>query len=202
VGDYNYLSPRKNLIELYDPNSLVIQFTVPEQYAAHLKQQTPVSVTLDAYPDSVLQASISRIYPYLDERMRTRAIEVTVSGQASLLPGMFARAKLQTGRIESSIVVPTQAIATTPDAASVAYVVRNGRATRRLVRTGIEEAGRVQVVEGLVLGDSVIVTGVMGLSDGRVVRVIDEAAAVSTTQGAADHQPTKAGDAGSLDKRQ
>ena len=191
VGDYNYTNPRKPLIELYDPTSLVFRFSVPEQYAAHLDKKTRVSLTLDAYPDTMFQASISRIYPYLDDRMRTRTIEVTVAGDANLLPGMFARAKLQTGLIEAAIVVPVQAIATTPDAASIVFVVIDGKAKRRLVRTGIENAGRVQIVDGLQPGDSVIVTGVMGLIDGRIVRAIDGTTTGSAGQGGPSQQPTK-----------
>lgn len=172
VGDYNYSNPRKPLLELYDPTSLVIRISVPEQYSAHLKHQTPVSVMLDAYPDTIFQASISRIYPYLDERMRTRTVEVTLAGNVNLMPGMFARTKLRAGLIEAALVVPTEAIITTPDAASIAFVVVDGKARRRVVRTGIEEAGRVQITDGIQSGDSVIITGIMGLSDGRPVGII------------------------------
>jgi membrane fusion protein (multidrug efflux system) len=201
VGDYNYISPRKPLLELYDPTSLVIRISAPEQYAVHLRQQTPVSVTLDAYPDTVFQASISRIYPYLDERLRTRTIEVTVVGGANLLPGMFARAKLQTGLIDAAIVVPAEAIATTLDAASIAFVVADGKAQRRLVHTGIEDAGRVQIIDGIKPGDSVIVTGVMGLSDGRAVQVIDGMPAGAAVQESPSQQTTKPATATSPDGR-
>jgi len=172
VGDYNYTNPRRPLIEIYDPTSLVVRSSVPERYAAHLKYKTPVSVTLDAYPDTVFGASISRIYPYLDERMRTRTVEVTITGNVDLMPGMFARTRLQAGLIESALVVPTQAITTTPDAKSIAFVMSDGKAWRRVVRTGIEEDGRVQITDGIQPGDSVIITGIMSLSDGRPVGII------------------------------
>ena len=168
-GDYNYISPRKPLLELYDPSSLVVQLSIAEQYAAHLQLKSPVSVSLDAYPDTVFHGIVTRIYPYLDERMRTRTVEVTVDRAAKLLPGMFARTKLKTGTVKDALVVPTQAIVTTPDAKTVAYVAVNGKAQRKEVSTGIEEGSRVQIVQGLLPGDSVIITGVMGLSDGRLI---------------------------------
>ncbi len=191
VGDYNYTNPRKPLIELYDPTSLVVRISIPEQYAAHLNHQTPVSVTLDAYPDTVFQASISRIYPYLDERTHTRTVEVTISGNVNLMPGMFARTKLQIGLVDAAVVVPSQAIITMSDGSSNVFIIHDGKAQRRMVRTGIENTGRVQIIAGIQFGDSVIVTGIMGLSDGRQVRAIDNAPAGDASQKSTGQRPSK-----------
>lgn len=175
-GDYNYISPRKSLIRLYDPSSLVVQLSIAEQYAAHLELKSPVSVSLDAYPDTVFQGIITRIYPYLDERMRTRTVEVTVDRAARLLPGMFARTKLSTGTVRESIVIPAQALVTTPDAKTIVYVAVNGKAQRREVRAGIDDGSRVQILQGLQPGDSVIITGVMGLRDGKPIQPVSTSA--------------------------
>jgi len=201
VGDYNYTNPRKPLIELYDPASLVVRISIPEQYAAHLNHQTPVSVTLDAYPDTVFQALISRIYPYLDERTRTRNVEVTLSGDVNLMPGMFARSKLQIGLVDSAVVVPAHAIITATDGSSNVFIIQDGKAQRRMVRTGIENAGRVQIIVGIKSGDSVIVTGIMGLSDGRQVRAIDNAPAGDASQESTGQHPSKKDATAPLDGR-
>lgn len=175
-GDFNYISPRKSLIELYDPSSLVVQLSIAEQHAARLELKSSVSISLDAYPDTVFSGTVTRIFPYLEERMRTRTVEVTVDRSAKLLPGMFARARLNTGTVKDAIIVPAQALVTTSDARSIAYVAVNGKAQRREVSIGIEDGNRVQIVQGLQPGDSVIITGVMGLSDGRLIKSVGASA--------------------------
>lgn len=201
VGDYNYTNPRRPLIELYDPASLVVRISVPEQYAAHLKYKTPVLATLDAYPDTVFEASISRIYPYLDERMRTRTVEATITGNVNLMPGMFARTKLQAGLVEGAIVVPTEAIITATDGSSNVFIIHDGKAQRRMVRTGIENAGRVQIIGGIKSGDSMIVTGIMSLSDGRQVRAVDNVPAGNASQMPTAQRPPKTDTTASSDGR-
>jgi len=170
VGDY--ITPREPLVDMYDPSSLVIRVAVPERHAGMLQRNAPVIATLDAYPDSVFHAIVTRVYPYLDERMRTRTIEIQLESAVDLLPGMFARVKLRSGTVESTVVIPAGALTVTPEAMTIVYVVSGGKAARRTVKTGLEESDRVQIIEGIRPGDSLIVSGIARLKDGGIVRVI------------------------------
>jgi membrane fusion protein (multidrug efflux system) len=52
------------------------------------------------------------------------------------------------------------------------YLVVDGKALRRTVRIGQRTPGRVEIVEGLQVGDEVVTAGQMKLFDGAAVRTV------------------------------
>jgi len=171
VRDGDFVGPRAPLIEIYDPRSLVIRAAVPEAFAAHIRNEMPIQVTLDAFPDAVFRAKVLRLYPYLDTRTRTRTLEAKVTEPVDLLPGMFARLKLQLEAVADAVVVPIEAVIVTPRGKRVAFIAKEGKALRREVVTGIEEGGKIQIIEGISAGEAVIVSGNEKLTDGTEIQV-------------------------------
>lgn len=170
VKDGEFVSPRASLLEMYDPSSLVIRAAVPEKHAARIATGMPVDVRLDAYPDDILKGRIERIYPYLDPRLRTRTVEIVLGKHVLLLPGMFARLKVLMKTVNDAVIVPAEALVSTPKGEMV-FVLEDGKAVGRLVETGIEEANRIQIVTGVQPGDKVIVAGNEKLKDGTAVSI-------------------------------
>jgi multidrug efflux pump subunit AcrA (membrane-fusion protein) len=68
------------------------------------------------------------------------------------------------------VFAPKEAVFTR-DARSFVYLLDRGKATERAVRVGTEADGRVEILEGLAGGESVVVRGVEVLKDGQRVRV-------------------------------
>ena len=161
---------------MFDPGSLVIRFAVPEAQATDVRENMAVSVQLDAHPGRVFQGKISRVYPELDTRMRTRTVEAILGEPVQLIPGMFARLQVLTKDIPDAITVPAEAVIVTPKGDRLAFVVQDGKALRRKVETGLEDAGRIQVVKGIQAGEQVIVSGNEKLKDGAEVQVRSGAA--------------------------
>ncbi len=172
IRDGDYVVPRAPLVELYDPENLAIEAAVPERYSAQLRNGMNLTVRLDAFPDSAFRASISRIYPFLEERMRTRTIEAEIDAKVSILPGMFVRLQLPLKTVDSAIVVPSQAVLVTPSGDRVLFVVSADTVSRRMVHLGIEQGTRVQILSGVTAGESVVVAGNEKLKPGAEVRVI------------------------------
>jgi multidrug efflux pump subunit AcrA (membrane-fusion protein) len=52
------------------------------------------------------------------------------------------------------------------------YVVNAGKAEQRPVKTGLSNAGKVEIIEGLKGGEQIVVVGQNGLKDGNPVRVV------------------------------
>ena len=173
VKEGEFVAPRAELLEMYDPTSLVIRAAVPEKHAAEITAGMRVDVTLDAYPDQILHGRIERVYPYLDPRLRTRTMEVALDQLAELLPGMFARLKVRITEINDAVIVPVEALVTTPNG-QVIFVVEEGKAFARPVEIGIEEDNHMQIVTGLQSGDMVIIAGNEKLKDGAPVRLYTE----------------------------
>jgi multidrug efflux pump subunit AcrA (membrane-fusion protein) len=86
---------------------------------------------------------------------------------------MFARVQLALESVEDAVIVPQRAIAQTPAGGQIAYVVVDGRVVQRKIKTGVEQAGQVQVLEGVQPGEKVVVAGHENLRDGVEVRVVE-----------------------------
>lgn len=170
VQEGEFVAPRAALLEMYDPKSLVIRTAAPENYAAGLSAGMKVEVQLDAYPGKQLNGTIDRVYPYLDPRLRTRSMEITLTEKLQLLPGMFARLKLLLKSEGKAITLPIQAIVNKPKG-TVVFVVEDGKVEGKIVQTGIEANNRIQILSGIKAGELVIVTGNQKLKNGAKVQV-------------------------------
>ena len=182
-------TPRSPLVEMYDPDSLVMRFSVPEGHAAAVRPGLAVEAELDALPTKTFQGKVVRVYPRLDPRMHTRTVEAKLDGSEHLMPHQFARITLELGLAEGAVIVPAGAVREMPDGRKVAYIAKDGKTVRRIVEVGIQQAGRVQILEGIEAGEQVIVVGSETLKDGVPVRVVG-AAQESRASGAS---PGKAG---------
>jgi len=171
VRDGDYVAPRTVLVELFDPHSLVIRFSVPEVQATEIGENMAVTAQLDAYPGKSFQGRVRRVYPELDSRMRTRTAEAILADPLELIPGMFARIQVTLQSVPEAVTVPSEAVIVTPKGERIAFVVREGKAVRRKIETGIEKDGRIQIVKGLQPGEQVVVAGNEKLKDGAEVQV-------------------------------
>ncbi len=159
------------LLTLMEIDSIVVRFSVPESGSHGLDGETPVSARFDALPGRSYPARIVRVYPEIDPKTRTRTMEARVEDAAELVPGMFARVTVTAESSEAGVVLPDRALLTRTGEAPAAFVVVDGEAERRTVKTGIEKGSCIQVVEGVRPGEQVIVAGHDKLKNGALVKV-------------------------------
>ena len=164
-------SAKAPLVEMFAQSSLVIRFAVPEAQAAAVREDTRLTVVLDAHAGHPLSARLVRVYPELDRRMRTRTVEAEVVDPPGLLPGMFGRVTLPVETADDAIVVPGEAVVVAPNGRRIVFVAEEGRAVQRRVTVGIEAEGLVQVLDGVEVGEKVIVAGQGNLKDGAAIRL-------------------------------
>jgi membrane fusion protein (multidrug efflux system) len=174
VTDGNFVAPRTPLLEMFDPASLVVRFSLPEKVSVSVSKDASITITLDAYPGKSFSANISSIYPDLDLKTRSRTVEATFQEKTTLMPGMFARLKFELKAADEALMVPTEAVLTMPGGEKVIYLVKEKMAVKRKVRTGIESGPLTQLLDGVAEGDQVIVEGHERLKDGIEVRLPSE----------------------------
>ena len=162
---------RNPLLQMADLDSLIIRCAVPEAQAGIVRKGMQAQARLDALPGMVLAAQVSRVFPELDARMRTRTIELEIQEEADIAVGMFGHIRLILEAVEDAVVVPAQAILVTQGEQQIAFVTSDGKAIRRVVQTGIEADGRVQILSGLAPGEQIIIAGQERLRDGAEIRI-------------------------------
>jgi len=170
VTDGYFVAPREPLVEIYDPCSLVVCTAVPEKYATKISTGIKVEVRLDAYPDNIFTGRVDRIYPHLDPRLRTRTVEIILEKPVHLAPGMFARLKMLLETVNDAVIVPADSLVSTANG-QVVFVVKNGKALKRSVETGIEDGNRIQIISGAKPGDMIVIAGNERLKDGAEVKL-------------------------------
>lgn len=172
VREGDVASPRTPLVELIDPNSLLVRVAVAEADAAQLRLGMPAEVALDAYPQQIIPAKISRLYPTLDPRTHTRVAELALLTPPPLLTGMFARVNIIVKTVPDALSVPSYTLLSQADGAKFVMVMQDNKAVRRLVTTDLEVAGRTQILTGLQPGDMLITAGHETLKAGAAVKVV------------------------------
>lgn len=160
------------LFTVADLSTLVALLPVSELEVPFLRAGIQVPVQVDALGRTVT-GRIRRIFPAADSVNRLVPVEVAVAGDAvsGLRPGYTVRVTLRLDERQGVLTVPSRAVVGAAGAQSV-YLVRDGRAERRRVRVGADLDGRMEVVEGLAFGDTVVTTGNALLRDGAQLRIV------------------------------
>ena len=152
-----------------DPNSLLARIQVPQSELGKFAVGQPASLAFDALPGQTQDAVVSRISPTVDPATGTFRIKISMRGiQTDIASGMFSRVQIAYDRHDNAMLLPQQAIIV-EDTDSVIYVVTDGEARRRVIQTGISDAGMTEILGGLKIDETVILSAGSGLREGTPV---------------------------------
>ena len=154
-----YVTPATTLATLQQTSKVKIDFTVPQNYSNIIKRGTVLDVELDGATQKRGRAIIVATEPGANTDTRNLKVRAVLS-EANINPGAFVKVFLNAGSGKSSIVVPTNCIIPN-DKDNQIIVVKNGLANFINVETGIRQANSVEIIKGINVGDSVVVTGVL-----------------------------------------
>ncbi len=160
------------LFTIGDISTLVVRVPVSELDVGGLKPGDAVPMSLDALPGRVLTGRVRRVFPSADTVTRLIPVEIALTPEAArgVKPGYLARVSMRLDPRSNVLMVPTPAVLEDPSGA-VVYLARAGKAVRTRVTRGGTFQGRVEIVEGLAPGDSVIVAGNNQVRDGGAIRL-------------------------------
>lgn len=154
-------------------NPLKLLAEIPERMAPWVKVGQPLTLKVDAFPDRTFTATIARISPAVNTQTRTFAFEAVAPNEgAQLKPGTFARVHLETALAETVLTVPYAAMQYRYGVYR-AFVVAGDRLTMRELKTGDRLGDRMEILDGVKLGDPIALTDVDNLADGQQVAAGD-----------------------------
>ncbi|HEX5397998.1 MAG TPA: efflux RND transporter periplasmic adaptor subunit [Verrucomicrobiae bacterium] len=164
VGDL--ASPGKPLVDIEDPSQLRVQADVPDVIAAHVHEGGQMSVRVDAL-NQESTGTVAEISPAADPVTHTFRVKVNLPATPGLMSGQFARLEVPVGESDA-LLVPDQAVVERGQM-EILFVVVNGHAQLRLVKTGRHIGDQVEILSGLDAGDVVVAGGASELTDGQPV---------------------------------
>jgi len=158
-----YVTPATPVATIRSAGTLKLDFSVPEKYGHLVRPGQSVNFTVEGDSrtyTAILQATEQSIAAET-RNLQVRAVVQNKAG-GHLLPGSFAEVNLDLGKQSRALLIPTQAIV--PQAREkIVFVSRNGTAVPTAVKTGVRQAGKVEITEGLAEGDTIATTGILFL---------------------------------------
>lgn len=151
-----YVTPQTVMATIQQVNRSKIDFTLPETYGNAVTKGRSVAIEVNG---EKRRATVVAIEPQLNTATRNLLVRATVDNGV-VSPGSFVKIFIDASARTNTILVPSSSII--PDARSKKVIVaKNGKGIMTTIETGLRTPGGVEVVSGLNVGDSVVVTGVL-----------------------------------------
>jgi Cu(I)/Ag(I) efflux system membrane fusion protein len=157
-----YVLPGNALFTIADLSRIAVVAELAEADVSALPVGTAVTITLTAAPERALPGRIALVVPLVDPTRRTRtvrvALEPPIPDTTALAPGAAAWLDAEPGT-RDALVVPRDAVVPGSGEARVFVDVGDGHFAPRVVTTGAEREGLVEIVAGLREGERVATVG-------------------------------------------
>ena len=146
-------SPVASIVTIHP---LRLRLAVPERAAAKVRTGQRVRIRVDQQNDTHFGV-VARLSPAIEEATRTLLIEAEVpNADGKLRPGAFVHAEILAELDQTAVFIPPSALITFAGLERV-MTINNGKAVEKPVKTGVREDARIEIVEGLDAGETVIV---------------------------------------------
>lgn len=164
-----------HVLSLTDLGSLYTELSVSELMLSDIQVGDAVQLSIDALGNQRFPGKISRIHPTIDPLTRQGLIEISPTPvPAGARPGQLCRVELHT-RERERLLIPFSALRRDPEGEYVFGIDEQQHSTRIAVRSGRHFGDRVEILEGLEPGSTIIARGFLNLAPGKPVTPVGQA---------------------------
>jgi membrane fusion protein (multidrug efflux system) len=180
VNPGQYLNPGDKVVTLQTLDPIFIDFNLPQQEISGVSVGQSVTVLSDAYLGQAFDGKVTAIDAKVDTATRNVQIEATVANpKRLLLPGMFARAAVDSGEKKSYLTLPQTAITYNPYGATVFVTAEKKdakgnpvvQAQQVFITPGPTRGDQVAILKGVSEGTTVVTSGQLKLKNGTPLRI-------------------------------
>jgi RND family efflux transporter MFP subunit len=166
-----YLAAGTPVATLVRTDPLRLRVAVPEREAKAVRIGQAAELTVEGDP-TLYEGRVVRLSPAIAESNRTLLIEAEVPNPRGLLrPGSFAKADIVVEAGQTIVTVPVDSIVTFAGIEKV-LTIGADKAIEKRVRTGRRLGEQIEIIEGLSVGDRVVLKP-GNLVGGQPVRVVN-----------------------------
>jgi membrane fusion protein (multidrug efflux system) len=167
-----YVKPGDVLTTLDDIKTIKVDFSISERHLPSVNEGQTVFAESVAYPGVQFEGTITNVNSRIDPATRSFSIRTKIDNAAEQLrPGMLLTITLQK-RVLNTLVIDEKALVPDHEDQFVFKVV-DGKAVKTKVIIGERRPGKVQILEGVAIGDEVVVQGTLRIRDGSELRVLN-----------------------------
>jgi HlyD family secretion protein len=155
-----WVSQNAPLVAVVDISSLRMVANVVEKDLRMVSVGDPAVIEVDAFPGEKFSGRIARVSPILDPATRTAPMEIEIPNREfRLKPGMYAKVNLQVEAKENVLLVPKLSVIDSEGQRGVYQASDQNRAVFKPVKVGLEDTERVEILDGLAEGETIISVG-------------------------------------------
>jgi len=170
----SFITAGSPVYQIVDLKNMSMVAKVDESDIAKIQPGQAATVSLEAYPEKQLPGAVAKIADVATtNEAGATAFDVTIQidqGDTRFKIGMTGTADVTIATRKAAAVVPINAIVDKKDKKYVFKVI-DGKARLTPVAVGLTTENSVEIVEGVKIGDKVVVKGVERLKDGQEVKI-------------------------------
>ena len=157
------------VLQIISKQKLRVHLPLPESIAAKIHAGIKVRLTTPTSSNEVL-STIRELKPLISETSRAVDVIADVNDQAGWQPGASVKGEIILGEHPDAVLIPEQCLVLRP-AGDVVYVIKDGIALQRVIKSGIRQDGKIEIIEGLASGEVVAKDGAAFLTDQAKVKI-------------------------------
>ncbi|WP_372873087.1 efflux RND transporter periplasmic adaptor subunit [Shewanella sp.] len=164
------VTPGTAITTLDDISIIKLDFAVPERFLPQLNPGKTLEAEAVAYAGEVFQGKVISIDSRINPLTRAVTIRAEIPNKdGRLLPGMLMKIRLiKTSR--EAMMVPESAIIPVQKNHYVYIVGADNKVERRQVTLGLRKRGWAEIVDGLALGETIMIRGLLKARPGDEVK--------------------------------
>ena len=164
---------RQAIITIPDMTHMSVKVKIHESYIKKIQKGLKARITVDAFPETVLDGEISKVGVLPDSQnrwmnpdMKVYVTTVTINGTYDWVkPGMSAKVEILVNKLDDVVYIPVQAV-TPDDGKQICYVAGGFKPERRAIEVGEFSDDFIQIKSGLKEGERVLLRLPEGLETG------------------------------------
>lgn len=172
VSRGDYVAVGSPLVRITNRQYLRARLTYPETFLPQLHRHLPVRLSSPSAPGVTVESSIRYVRPSVTHGSRAAQVIVEIENPGSWKPGATVTGAVRVALHEAVVMLPKVSVVLRP-AGTIVYVLNDGKAVQRVVRTGLQQDDFVEILSGVRAGEQVAADGAGFLTDGATVDVKD-----------------------------
>lgn len=153
-------------------DALYIALNIPENMVNYFAPGQKTTVIVNSAGEQELTGTITSVSPSANMATGLYTMKVTFESKDSLIkPGMFAKVEIPIQTKEDVLAINSEAVVL-KGGQDIVYVVENERAVAREVVTGLDSGAEVEILDGLEIGEQIIIKGQTLVQQGSKVKVV------------------------------
>ncbi len=171
-------SPGMEFMQVVNINKLYVTLQLSEAYLPVIKKGDSVNISFPAYPGITYHEPIYRVGNVINKQNRTFEVQIKINNKkGELKPNLLATVNINDYNTNAAIVLPS-AIIKQDMKGSFVYIVKdkdnNKIAAKKYIKTGVSYMDKTEVVAGLQIGELVVLQGYNKVSNGSVIKILQE----------------------------